>query len=87
MRLELILDLEPTVKVPERVRFGHENVHLSANHSSAFLTRRAVIGFEVHIFLPKSYTFRNFYGILECSILFVDRHHPLGVFVKKKSLL
>ena len=27
-----------TVKVPECVRFGHENVHLSANHSSAFLS-------------------------------------------------
>ena len=24
-----------TVKVPERVRFRHENVHLSANHSSS----------------------------------------------------
>ena len=33
-----------TVKVPERVRFWHENVNLSANHSSAFLTRGAVIG-------------------------------------------
>ena len=33
-----------TVKVPERVQFWHENVHLSANHSSAFLSRRAVIG-------------------------------------------
>ena len=33
-----------TVKVTERVRFWHENVHLSANHSSAFLSGRAVIG-------------------------------------------
>ena len=33
-----------TVKVPERVQSWHENVHLSANHSSAFLSGRAVIG-------------------------------------------
>ena len=32
-----------TVEVPERVRFWHENVHLLANHSSALLSRRAVI--------------------------------------------
>ena len=51
-----------TVKVPERVRFWHENVHLSANHSSASLSRRAVIGWELYIFLPKSYTFRDFDG-------------------------
>ena len=62
MRLELILDLEPTVKVPERVQFGHENVPLSANHSSTFITKRALIGVEVYIFMPKLYTFRDFDG-------------------------
>ena len=38
----------PTVKVPERVRFWHEKVHNSANHISAFLSRRVVIGWEVY---------------------------------------
>ena len=32
-----------TVKVPERVRFWHEKVHLSANHSSSCKKRWAVI--------------------------------------------
>ena len=40
----------------------HENVHLSANHSSAFLSRRAAIGWELYFFMPNSYTFRNFDG-------------------------
>ena len=51
-----------TVRVPERVRFWHEIGHLSANHSSASFSRRAVIGWEVYIFMPKSYTFRDFDG-------------------------
>ena len=51
-----------TVKVPERVRFWHENVHLSANHNCSGKKSRGVIGSEVCIFLPKSYTFRNLDG-------------------------
>ena len=58
-----------TVKVPERVQFWHENVHLSANQSTAFLTRRAVIGWKLYIFMPKSYTFRNFDGMQWMSAL------------------
>ena len=51
-----------TVKVPERVRFRHENVQLSTNHSSSWKESWAVIGSVVYIFMPKSYTFRNFDG-------------------------
>ena len=40
-----------TVKATERVQFWHENVPLLANHSSALLSRRAVIGWEVYIFM------------------------------------
>ena len=54
------LYLRSTVKVPVRVQFWHKNVHLSANHSSAFHVRRAVIGWEVFVFMAKSYTFRSF---------------------------
>ena len=36
--------LGSTVKVPERVQFRHENVHLSANHSSSWKQSWAVIG-------------------------------------------
>ena len=54
---------QPTVKVPERVRFCHENVQLSAaNHSFSWKKSGAVIGLEVYIFMPKSYTSRNFDG-------------------------
>ena len=52
-----------TVKVPEFVWFGHENVQLSANQRSAFLRRKAVIGLELYIYMPKSYMFRDFGGI------------------------
>ena len=51
-----------TVKDPERVRFWHENVQLSANHNSSGKKSWAVIGSEVYIFLPKSYMFRNLDG-------------------------
>ena len=54
---------QPTVKVPERVRFCHENVQLSAaNHSFSWKKSGAVIGLEVYIFMPKSYRSRNFDG-------------------------
>ena len=55
-----LLTLMNTVKVSERVRFWHGNVHLLANHSSALLSRRAVIGREVYIFMLTTYTFRDF---------------------------
>ena len=40
----------------------HENVlvQISTNHSSSWKKRWALIGWEVYIFMPKSYTFRNF---------------------------
>ena len=41
--------LEGTVKVPEGVRFWHENVHFSVNHSSSCKKSYAVIGLEVFI--------------------------------------
>ena len=41
--------LEGTVKFPERVRFWHENVHFSVNHSSSCKKSYAVIGLEVFI--------------------------------------
>ena len=60
-----------TVKVPERVRFWHENVQLSINHS--FLKESwAVIGWEVYIFMPKSYTFANFDGICDKNVLHIE---------------
>ena len=37
------MSIECNVKVPERVRFWQENVHLSANDSLAFLSRRTLI--------------------------------------------
>ena len=52
-----------TVNVLERVRFWHKKVHLLANNSFAFLTRRAAIGREVYILMPKNRTPRNFDGI------------------------
>ena len=42
------------VIVPELVRFGHENVHLSA------ITVQLLFGCKVYIFMQKLYTFRNF---------------------------
>ena len=46
---------------PEYLAFP--NLHLSPNHSSAFLLRRAVIGWELYIFMPKLYAFRDFDGM------------------------
>ena len=51
--------IDYSVKVPEPVRFWHENVHLSANHSPAFLARRDVFvrtlrNFDVTRELPLS---------------------------------
>ena len=65
IRCDRIFEHAGTVsQVPDRVGFRRENVHLLANHNSAFLTGRAVIGQEdVYIFMPKSDTFRNFDGI------------------------
>ena len=58
--IQLDLSWCNTVKVPERVRFWHENVHvLLANHSSSCQKCWAVIGYEVYIFPAKSYTVRN----------------------------
>ena len=41
-----------TVRALERVRFWHEKVHLSTNQSTAFLTRRAVIVWELYSLVP-----------------------------------
>ena len=49
----------PSVKAPERVRFWHENVRLSASHGSDLLTRRGLIGWEVYIFNPKIVHFQE----------------------------
>ena len=66
-----------TVRVPERVRFRYENVLLSTNHSSSWKKSWAVIGWEVYIFMPKSYTFRNFDGTGE-----VFNYSHVGIWYK-----
>ena len=65
-----------TVKVPERVRFWHGNVHLSAYHSSSCKKSWAVTGLELYIFIPKSYTFRSFAGTASKT----SRHFYLQTF-------
>ena len=49
-----------TVKVPERIRFWHKKVHLSANQSCSCKKSWVVIGWEVYFFMPKLY--QNFDG-------------------------
>ena len=51
-----------TIKVPERVRFWHENVQLSANHSLSW-KKLSVIALEVYTFSCQNHT---------CSLRYFD---------------
>ena len=65
MRLQKWTLIEMGVKLPPKFLnvydFGMKMY--TSMPITAFISRKAVIGQEQYIFMPKSYTFRSFYGI------------------------